>query len=139
MLWRAGIGGGYAGPAVAGGRVYVTDRQLAACYSRASLFALPALFEGFGIPALEAMSHGVPVVCSRAGALPEVCADAALYFDPTDLDSITSALSRGLSDDVLRDELTRKGRARAADFSWRASAEPQHLLRGLASDPLLHD
>jgi len=111
----------------AGSRVhftgYVTDRQLAACYSRASLFALPALFEGFGIPALEAMAHGVPVVCSRAGALPEVCADAALYFDPTDLESITSALRRALLDGTLRGELTRKGRARAAEFSWRDSAE----------------
>jgi len=111
----------------AGSRVrftgYVTDLQLAACYSRASLFALPALFEGFGIPALEAMAHGVPVVCSRAGALPEVCADAALYFDPIDLESIAGALRRGLSDGSLRDELTRKGRARAAEFSWRESAE----------------
>jgi glycosyltransferase involved in cell wall biosynthesis len=101
---------------------YVTDRQLAACYSLASVFALPALFEGFGIPALEAMTHGIPVVCSRAGALPEVCADAALYFDPTDLESITSALRRGLADGPLRDELIRKGRARAAEFSWRESA-----------------
>jgi glycosyltransferase involved in cell wall biosynthesis len=111
----------------ASGRVrftgYISDRQLAACYTLATVFALPALFEGFGIPALEAMTHGTPVVCSRSGALPEVCGNAALYFDPTDVESITAALRRAVTDDALRDELIRKGRARAAQFSWGESAE----------------
>jgi glycosyltransferase involved in cell wall biosynthesis len=102
---------------------YVTDLQLAACYSRASVFAFPSLFEGFGIPALEAMSHGTPVVCSRAGALPEVCGDAALYFDPLDVDSISDALQRALTDDSLRANLVAAGRARERAFTWRRAAE----------------
>jgi alpha-1,3-rhamnosyl/mannosyltransferase len=102
---------------------YVTDRQLAACYSGATVFAFPSLFEGFGIPLLEAMAHGVPVVCSNAGAFPEVCADAALYFDPLDVDSMADALRRVVTDSELRLELVRKGQAREAEFSWRRSAE----------------
>jgi glycosyltransferase involved in cell wall biosynthesis len=102
---------------------YVSDRQLAACYSLATVFALPSLFEGFGIPALEAMAHGVPVVCSHAGALPEVCSDAALYFDPLDVESISAAVSRAVTDRGLRADLVRKGHVRSAQFSWRESAE----------------
>jgi len=102
---------------------YVSDRQLAACYSLAEVFVMPSLFEGFGIPALEAMTHGVAVVCSRSGALPEVCGDAALYFDPLEVESIGDALQRALSDRSLRDELVRKGRVQAARFSWRQSAQ----------------
>ena len=102
---------------------YITDRQLAACYSCASVFAFPSLFEGFGIPLLEAMAHGVPVVCSKAGAFPEVCGDAALYFDPLDVDSIADALTRVVKDGALRLELIRKGRAREREFTWRRSAE----------------
>jgi glycosyltransferase involved in cell wall biosynthesis len=102
---------------------YITDQQLAACYSRAAVFAFPSLFEGFGIPALEAMAHGVPVVCSNAGAFPEVCADAALYFDPLDVDSMADALTRALNDTELRLDLVRKGQARERQFSWARSAE----------------
>jgi glycosyltransferase involved in cell wall biosynthesis len=102
---------------------YITDRQLAACYSRATVFAFPSLFEGFGIPALEAMAHGVPVVCSNAGAFPEVCGEAALYFDPLDIDSMADALTRAINDTELRVDLVRRGRAREAQFSWTRSAE----------------
>lgn len=101
---------------------YVTDRQLAACYELAALFAFPSLFEGFGLPAIEAMAHGVPVVCSRAGALPEVCADAAMYFDPLDAGSIADALLRGMSDEKLRQQLVDSGLRRSQAFSWRQSA-----------------
>ena len=102
---------------------YVSDRQLAACYSLAEVFVMPSLFEGFGIPAIEAMAHGIPVVCSRAGALPEVCGDAAIYFDPLDVESIADALTRVLNDRSNREVLARKGRARGAQFSWRQSAQ----------------
>jgi glycosyltransferase involved in cell wall biosynthesis len=102
---------------------YITDRQLAACYSRATVFAFPSLFEGFGIPALEAMAHGVPVVCSNAGALPEVCGEAALYFDPLDVDSMADALMRVITDSALRTELSRLGRAREQQFTWLGSAQ----------------
>jgi glycosyltransferase involved in cell wall biosynthesis len=105
---------------------YISDRQLAACYSLAKAFAMPSLFEGFGIPAIEAMAHGLPVACSRAGALPEVCGDAPIYFDPLDVESIAGALKRALTDHSLRAEMVRKGRLQAARFSWRESA--QHTL-----------
>jgi glycosyltransferase involved in cell wall biosynthesis len=102
---------------------YITDQQLAACYSRAAVFAFPSLFEGFGIPAIEAMAHGVPVVCSNAGAFPEVCGDAAIYFDPLDVDSMADALTRVITDSELRLDLARKGRARERQFSWVRSAQ----------------
>jgi len=102
---------------------YISDRQLAACYSRAAVFAFPSLFEGFGIPLLEAMAHGVPVVCSNAGAFPEVCGDAAVYFDPADVDSIADALTRVITDSELRLDLVRKGRARERQFSWARAAQ----------------
>lgn len=102
---------------------YLSDRDLAACYACATLFAYPSLFEGFGIPPLEAMSHGTPVACSRAGALPEVCGDAVEYFDPLDVASMTAALELLLKDDSKRAELSRAGRARAQQFSWRRAAE----------------
>jgi glycosyltransferase involved in cell wall biosynthesis len=101
---------------------YVSSRQLAACYECAKVFAFPSLFEGFGIPALEAMSHGTPVVCAKAGALPEVCGDAALYFDPLDVESMAAALVRVLTEDGLKTALSVAGRARESGFSWRKAA-----------------
>jgi glycosyltransferase involved in cell wall biosynthesis len=101
---------------------YIGDRTLAACYSLAAAFVMPSLFEGFGIPAIEAMAHGIPVACSRGGALPEVCVDAAVYFDALDVESIAGALKRTLSDESLRGQLVRKGKAQASSFSWRESA-----------------
>ena len=102
---------------------YLSDHQLAACYSCASAFAFPSLFEGFGIPAIEAMAHGVPVVCSNTGALPEVCADAALYFDPVDVDSIANAIRQVMTDRHLHADLSRRGREREKQFSWQKSAQ----------------
>jgi len=102
---------------------YLTHRQLAACYARAKVFAFPSLFEGFGIPALEAMAHGTPVACARAGALPEVCGDAALYFDPLDGSSIAAALQRLLEDSQLQAELAAAGRERERQFTWHLAAE----------------
>jgi glycosyltransferase involved in cell wall biosynthesis len=102
---------------------YLSDRQLAACYRGAEVFVFPSLYEGFGIPALEAMAHGVPVASSRGGALPEVCGEAALYFDPLEVDSIEGALRRILTDSELRAGLIKAGHARELQFSWSRSAE----------------
>lgn len=102
---------------------YLGDRQLAACYRCAEAFVFPSLYEGFGIPALEAMAHGIPVASSRGGALPEVCGKAALYFDPIEVDSIEHALRRILTDTELRANLIKAGHARESEFGWARSAE----------------
>jgi glycosyltransferase involved in cell wall biosynthesis len=102
---------------------YVSDRQLAACYRCSTAFVLPSLYEGFGLPVIEAMSHGVPVACSNAGALPEVCGDAAVLFDPRSVEAIAAAVTRLLDDSNLRERLSRAGQTRAAQFSWKRTAE----------------
>ena len=111
----------------AGARVdaigYVTDAQLEDLYRRASIFAFPSLDEGFGIPVLEAMAHGVPVIASNTSALPEVCGDAALLVDPTSVDEIAHALTRLREDTQLREELKTRGRERASQFPWTAAVD----------------
>ena len=113
---------------------YVSDRQLAACYELATLFVFPSLFEGFGIPPLEAMAHEVPVVCARAGALPEVCSDAVSYFDPLDVGAITESIVKALTDDRLRHELINNGVERAKAFTWeKAAAETLAVYEAVAA------
>ena len=101
---------------------YISDRQLAASYRCSTVFVLPSLYEGFGLPVLEAMTHGVPVVCSDAGALPEVCGEAAILFDPLSVENIASALDQVLSDTSLRQRLAEAGTIRAREFSWKTTA-----------------
>src|SRR5438477_388022 len=102
---------------------YVSHGQLASLYACARVFAFPSLYEGFGIPALEAMAHGTPVACARAGALPEVCGDAAAYFDPTDINSIAATVKGVMNDGALRERLARAGRIRQSQFTWERAAE----------------
>jgi glycosyltransferase involved in cell wall biosynthesis len=103
---------------------YVPDEDLPALYSGAQAFAFPSIYEGFGLPALEAMACGVPVAASSASSIPEIGGDAALYFNPLDVESISDVLCRLLSDAGLQDEMRNRGLARAAQFSWqRAAAE----------------
>jgi len=93
------------------------DRDLARMYRSASALVYPSFYEGFGLPPLEAMAHGCPVVAARAGAMPEVLGDAALFFDPDDVDDLTTALSRVLDDD-RRAALQTAGRSRAGAYTW---------------------
>jgi glycosyltransferase involved in cell wall biosynthesis len=102
---------------------WVDDGTLEGLYRAADCFVFPSLAEGFGLPVLEAMVRGVPVACSDASSLPEVAGDAVLYFDPTDTAGIASAVRRILSDPDLRERLSEAGRARAARFTWEATAE----------------
>jgi glycosyltransferase involved in cell wall biosynthesis len=97
---------------------YIPAAELAGWYARAAVFAFPSLDEGFGMPVLEAMAAGTPVVTSTASALPEVAGDAALLVDPQDGDAIAGALHRLAEDAELRADLERRGRARAAGFTW---------------------
>ena len=101
----------------------VTQPELRALLSGATAFAYPSLFEGFGLPPLEAMACGAPVICSNTTSLPEVVGDAALTFDPRRTDDMADALRRVLTDGALRADLIARGRARAARFSWRTTAE----------------
>jgi glycosyltransferase involved in cell wall biosynthesis len=102
---------------------YVADEDLPALYSGALAFVFPSLYEGFGLPALEAMACGTPVITSNTTSLPEVTGDAALLVDPTNLDQLCAAISTIVSDHSLREELRRKGLSRAAEFSWKRNAE----------------
>jgi glycosyltransferase involved in cell wall biosynthesis len=101
----------------------VDDTALKALYCHAHALIVPSLYEGFGLPPLEAMSCGCPVAAARAAALPEVCGEAALYFDPYSVDDIAAALHRMVDDSRLRDGLRQAGQARAAGFTWRAAGE----------------
>jgi len=102
---------------------YVTDDRLRLLYQTASLFLFPSLEEGFGLPVLEAMAHGVPVVASATSSLPEVGGDAALYVDPRNPDDIAHNIQRGVEDADLRASLIRRGLARARQFTWQRMAE----------------
>jgi len=102
---------------------YVPAEELGTWYARARIFAFPSLDEGFGMPVLEAMAAGVPVVASNRSALPEVCGDAALLVDPEDSDALYAALARLCSDDQLTQSLIESGRRRAAEFSWKKAVE----------------
>lgn len=98
---------------------YTWPAELQTLYARASIFAFPSLDEGFGIPVLEAMAHGVAVVASNRPALVEVAADAALFVDPQSADELQYALERMIDDPELRDEYARRGRERAKLYPWQ--------------------
>jgi glycosyltransferase involved in cell wall biosynthesis len=102
---------------------HVDEPTLTALYESASVLAFPSLYEGFGLPLLEAMSRGVPAVVGAAGALPELALGAAIAVKPDDVDAIAGALERLLSDAQLRQTLGDEGRRRAADFTWDRAAE----------------
>jgi len=99
------------------------DGVLAALYGRAAMFVYPSLYEGFGIPPLEAMSFNCPVACSNTSSIPEVVGNAAIQFDPLDTGSMINALVRLSSDSVLRAELIERGRSRVLEFSWEDCAK----------------
>jgi glycosyltransferase involved in cell wall biosynthesis len=102
---------------------FVDDEDLPALYRGATLFAFPSLYEGFGLPVLEAMACGVPVVCSETSSLPEVAGDAALLVDPLDVDGLNEALDRAIEDEEQRQTMIERGLARAAHFTWERSAQ----------------
>lgn len=103
---------------------FVPDADLPAVYAGAQALAFPSEFEGFGLPVLEAMACGAPVVCSNTSSLPEVTGSAALLVDPLDVDALTDALRCVLADPALAADLRARGLAQAARFSWeRAAAE----------------
>jgi glycosyltransferase involved in cell wall biosynthesis len=150
--WRlilAGAPGGYGGSEIAE-RIansryrdkievtgYVTREELEKLYGRASIFAFPSLDEGFGIPVLEAMAHGVPVLTSNRPALAEIAADAAILADPLQTDAMAAQLRNLMQDSGLREELRVKGIAQARQFSWaRTVRETYAVYQELTTDRL---
>lgn len=108
---------------------YVADADLPALLSGASAFLFPSLYEGFGLPVIEAMTCGVPVVCSNVSSLPEVAGDAALLVDPLDTGAWAQAIDRVSNDEPLRRDLEERGRRQVARFSWgRCAAQVLDLL-----------
>jgi glycosyltransferase involved in cell wall biosynthesis len=105
---------------------YLPNEDLAYLYNLASVFLYPSLYEGFGLPPLEAMACGTPVIVSDSSSLPEVCRDAAFYIDPRSIESISDGIIKVISDSELRSALTQKGVDRANMFSWDDSAR-KHL------------
>ncbi len=101
---------------------FVPDDDLAILYKEASVFCLPSLYEGFGLPVLEAMAAGVPVVVSKTSSLPEVVGDAGVLVDPYNVNDITEGLKKVLENQSLRQTLIKKGRERAKKFNWEKTA-----------------
>jgi glycosyltransferase involved in cell wall biosynthesis len=110
---------------------YVPDEDLVALYNAADLFVYPSIFEGFGLPPLEAMACGTPVITSNTSALPETVGDAALMVDPLDGEALARAIAAVLGDAGLREQLSTRGRQRAGAFSWEATAR---IIRGVYQD-----
>jgi len=113
---------------------FVPDEELSELYKNAICFVLPSLYEGFGLPILEAMKYGCPVVTSNTSSLPEAGGDAALYFDPEDSSDIAEKIKNLLSDDKLREDMIEKGYKQAKKFSWeKAAKETLHVLKEVAN------
>lgn len=110
---------------------YLADEDLAKIYKLAEVFVFPSIYEGFGIPPLEAMKSGCPVVCSDSSSLPEVVNDAAFLFKPNDAENLKTQIQRVLKNTELRGELIRRGFSQAEKFSWKESAKK--LLNVIAS------
>ena len=115
---------------------YLPEETLAIMYRLAGVFVFPSLYEGFGLPPLEAMASGTPVVTSNVSSLPEVTGDAALLVDPYDPHAIADGIRRVISDRALSDDLRRKGLARARQFSWETSVRRiRDIYCAVASEP----
>jgi len=114
---------------------YVSNGELAELYKNALLYVFPSLYEGFGLPGLEAMNYRVPVVSSKASCLPEIYGEAAVYFEPTDVEDIVKKIIQVLEDETLREELVGKGLEQIEKYSWERCVERTletytHLRRG---------
>ena len=102
---------------------YVSEADLRGLYCAADMLAMPSIYEGFGLPAVEAMALGTPVICSNGGSLPEVVGDAALIVPPEDVSGLAEALAQVARDPQLRQDLIACGLARSGMFTWEGAAQ----------------
>ncbi|MDO9026797.1 MAG: glycosyltransferase family 1 protein, partial [bacterium] len=102
---------------------FVEREKLPDVYRQASVLLMPSLYEGFGMPLLEAMACGIPVIASRRGSIPEVAGEATFYVDPKDPKDIARGMEKVLNDSTLRQDLITKGLLRAKAFTWKRTAE----------------
>jgi len=102
---------------------FVSESQLRWLYENTSAYVFPSLSEGFGLPGLEAMAAGAPVASSRATCLPEIYKDAAVYFDPLDVEEMANTITNVISDEKLRKHLVARGKTVASSYSWRRMAQ----------------
>ncbi len=107
---------------------YIADPQRDWLFTKTRAYVFPSLMEGFGLPPLEAMAYGTPVISSNTSCMPEVLGDAAEYFDPLDVDDIAAAITRVIDDEPLRQGLVMRGHAQVAKYSWRRMAEQTHAV-----------
>lgn len=107
---------------------YVSDIELANLYQNATAYIFPSLLEGFGLPALEAQAHGVPVISSNTGSLPEILGDSALYFNPENIQEMISVIRTICADQNLQKQLREKGTANLRRFSWQEMAKKTHTI-----------
>jgi glycosyltransferase involved in cell wall biosynthesis len=113
---------------------YVPDRWLPSIYNLADALVFPSLYEGFGLPVVEAMASGTPVITSPNGALKDIAGDAAVYMEPENVENIAEILYQTLTDSQLLEELRARGLRRAAEFSWEKAAEmTRQLYRQVAN------
>jgi glycosyltransferase involved in cell wall biosynthesis len=113
---------------------FVPDEDLPAFYSAADLFVFPSLYEGFGLPVLEAMACGLPVIASNSSSLPEVAGEAGMLIDPCDIDALVKAMQSALTDEGKRRKMKEKGLQQAAKFSWeKAARETLRVYRKVAN------
>ena len=118
---------------------FVYDEDLVEFYKHAKCYVFPSLYEGFGLPVLEAMKFDCPVITSKISSLPEAAGDAALYVDPLDVDDIAKKIEKVLEDKELRKELIKKGKEQIKKFSWEKSAkETLKILEEVVSERQNH-
>lgn len=101
---------------------FISEQELDNLYRNASLFVFPSLYEGFGLPPLEAMARGVPVASSNATCLPEILGDAAIYFNPLNIDDMVEKIKKSLIDRELRERLIKEGFEQIKKYSWQKMA-----------------
>lgn len=107
---------------------YINDRQRDWLFTKTLTYAFPSLMEGFGLPPLEAMAYGTPVVSSNASCMPEVLGDAAEYFDPLNVEDMAATIKKVIDDEALRQNLIARGHKQVAKYSWRRMAEQTHAI-----------